>query len=152
MLKSNLNNPPQEVLSLHPQMREAFEWIREHFATAHSEGLRRHVISEGELFINIDTAQGVKRTEQMVEVHREYIDLHIPVNTSETIGYILIEDCTNPIAEFDTQRDFQKFDCQAKSYVKVDVGEFCMMMPGEGHAPLIAEGEIRKFCVKIRQL
>ncbi len=152
MLKANLNNPPQEVLSLHPQMQEAFEWIREHFTTAHTEGRRQHVIREGELFINIDTAYGVERSEQIVEVHRQYIDLHIPTNIPEIIGYIRVEDCANPIAEFDTERDFQKFNCQAKSYITVGVGEFCMMAPGEGHAPLIAQGEIRKFCVKIKAI
>lgn len=87
---------------------------------------------------------------QVLEVHHQYIDIHILLEGEETIGWKAIEDCTNETKPYDADADCALYAEPASAYVKMHPGEFMIVWPEDPHAPVIGEGKIRKLIVKVK--
>lgn len=143
-------NYADEYNQLHPNMSIALKWIKENYLTVHMKKVKKVIILKDKVYANIETVSMKEPTEQLIEVHRDYIDIHVPVNETEQIGWENINKLSNPIMPYDKQADIEKF-CQIPStYVKIHPGYFCIMMPSDGHAPLIGNGTLQKICVKVK--
>ena len=58
---------------------------------------------------------------------------------------------STPLGTFDTQKDIQFFDDEPQTYYTLRPGQFTMLLPEDGHAPMVGEGHIRKIIVKVRR-
>lgn len=141
---------PEAYFGLHPLMKEAFDWLRENYRTAHSNGNSRIEIRGNLLYANVETVQMKRSDEQRIEVHRRYIDIHVPVNTSETIGWRSTKSLAMPITEYDAGRDIAFYADVPEARCTITPGCFVIATPDDGHAPIIGEGELLKICIKIQ--
>ena len=71
------------IEALHPLLPQLFDYIRHHDLREADAG--RITLDGEKLFINIDEPQLRSREEQKLEVHRRYIDVHIPLSAPETV-------------------------------------------------------------------
>ena len=149
MIIGNINNT-KEIEKLHPLFKNAFDWLRSNWDTIHDSGKTRIELTPDCLFANIDTAQMKSAHEQIFEVHHKYIDIHIPINTAETIGWRPTYQIANNIQEYDHNLDRAFYADIALSYFTINPGEFIIMYPHDAHAPIIGKGEIKKICMKIK--
>ncbi len=141
------HSQPTEALG--ERFRQLFEYVRTHDLAKLSAG--RIVIDGDALYINLEDATLRKREEQLLEVHRRYIDVHFPLNGTETVGWSpLAELCEAKAEAYNEERDFRFYRQQAATYFTVAPGHFYVMFPEDAHAPIIGEGTLRKAVAKIR--
>lgn len=137
------------IESLHPQFKRLFEYLKSHDLKSLPFG--RIELDGSNLFINVDHPTLKKKEEQILEAHRAYIDIHVPVDGDEIIGWRAISDITVPSIEpFDKERDIAFYNQSSSTYVNVHPGEFLIAYPEDAHAPIIGEGQIRKIIAKIK--
>lgn len=148
MVLANLNDSDR-VAALHPLLKQLFDYVKSHDLSAVPAG--RIALAGDDLFINVSDARLVGRGEQKLEVHRAYMDVHIPLSGRETIGWRSLSDIASaPEAPFDTAGDFALYALPATAYVNVQPGEFLICFPEDAHAPVIGEGTLRKLIAKVR--
>lgn len=134
------------IESLHPAFAQVFEYIKTHNLL--DAPLERIVLDGDRLFINNVLAEAKAQSEQPLEAHRAYLDIHILLEGTERIGWRALGDCREPRAPFDVENDYMLFDQEATSYVDLLPGQFAIVYPEDAHAPLIGQGSIRKLIVK----
>ena len=137
MIISNLQNSNRIEL-LHPLFKQLFDYIKSHDLLHTPCG--RIELDGDNLFINNVNPTCVKESEQVLEVHRDYIDIHILLEGKERIG----------------KQAYQKEgDCALYSdiptvFVDLLPGQFAIVYPEDPHAPVIGEGKIRKLIAKVK--
>ncbi len=136
-----------KYVSLNPLFAYLVNFIEENDLNALAGG--KHVIKEGELFVNIDTVKGKTEEEAVIETHRRMIDIQIPLNVAETYGYIPL--CDLPEVEYNETKDITKYPgIKAQTLVTCKPGEFAIFFPQDGHQPCIACKEIHKAIFKVK--
>lgn len=138
-----------EVEKLNPLFASAFQWIRANWRTIHSTGVKQVKIDGDRVFANIDEAKMRSREEQVMEIHRKYIDIHVPVDCDEVIGWMAVSDLRHVRDEYDAALDRAFYTDKPERYVTLHPGEFAIMTPDDAHAPIIGEGVIHKICLKV---
>lgn len=135
--------------SLHPLLKPLFDYVKSHDLSSVPAG--RVVLRGDDLFINVSDAALLAREAQKLEVHRAYIDVHVPLSGPEVVGWRPLADIPcSPEAPFDTANDFALYAAPATAYVTVRPGQFLAVWPEDAHAPLIGEGRLRKLIAKVR--
>lgn len=135
--------------TLHPLFRRLFTYVKEHDLSRVAPG--RVTIDGDDLFINVSDAALKAAGEQKLEVHRRYIDVHIPLSGPETIGWSPLDTLdVDPDAPFDEAGDFALYTAPARSYVTLRPGDFCIVWPEDAHAPVIGTGILRKLIAKVK--
>lgn len=137
------------VERLHPLFREAFEWLRAHAASAHAAGVSPVTLKPGTLWANVETPTMKPRTEQVLELHRKYIDIHVPVDQAEVIGYLPASQLKHERDAYDEHRDIAFYTDVPIAHFTISPGEFAIFTPEDAHAPIIGEGVLKKICVKV---
>lgn len=132
---------------LHPLFKTAFDFIKSNNLLKMETG--RIELESNRLFINNIKANLIKKEKQALEIHKKYIDIHIPLDKTEIIGWKSLSDLNKPREKFDTEKDFALFDEPASNYIEVHPREFLIVFPEDAHAPVIGEGVLRKLIVKI---
>ena len=67
------------------------------------------------------------------------------------IGWNPTDELTDRLTDYDPVKDREFFATPAcASYVNVRPGEFLIVYPEDGHAPIIGEGKLRKLCAKVK--
>ncbi|MEG1564915.1 MAG: YhcH/YjgK/YiaL family protein [Bacteroides sp.] len=147
MIVSNLQNS-QRVEQLHPLFKTLFEYVKTH-DLLHTE-LGRIVIDGDRLFINNVNPDCVARDKQVLELHRDYIDVHIVLEGAETIGWKAIEDLTSETKPYAKEGDCALYADVPTTFVDLLPGQFAIVFPEDPHAPLIGQGKIRKLVAKVQ--
>ena len=147
MILSTLDNA-ERYFALHPLFNMLFDYVRTHDLSTVAAG--RIELQGRDLFINVSDATLKTRDEQKLEVHRAYIDVHIPLSGVEEIGIRSLSTLGNSDAPFNKQDDFALYSAPAGNYFQVHPNEFCIVYPEDAHAPIIGQGQLRKLIAKIR--
>ncbi|WP_329904369.1 YhcH/YjgK/YiaL family protein [Porphyromonas pogonae] len=134
--------------SLHPLFKDAFEYIKNNDLLHHELG--RIEIKGNDLFINNVNPDSMKQEDQLMEVHEDYLDIHILLEGKERIGWKPTFNCTKPKGEFDHENDYILYYDEPSAYVDLCPGQFAIVYPEDAHAPLIGQGKIRKLIVKVK--
>lgn len=132
---------------LHPRMKEVFEYVASHDFRDATTG--RIVLDGEKLFINLDEVELKDREEQVLEVHRRYIDVQIPLDLEEIFGWSALANLGEADVPYSDEKDFAFYRQQAEVYVPVKPGQFIIFFPEDAHAPLIGKGRQRKLIVKV---
>lgn len=134
MIKDHINNAHQYD-DLHPNFRSVLEILQSLNLNALQPG---HIELDGNyVYININETKGKNKEEAKLESHRRYIDIQMPLSGKETFGVKSTTNCTNPIGEFDTERDILFYEDTPTEYVTLNKGEFIIFFPDDAHAPCI---------------
>lgn len=142
-------NDTAEVEKLNPLFASAFQWIRANWRTIHSTGEKQVRIDGDRVFANIDVADMRSRERQVLEVHRRYIDIHVPVDKDEVIGWRPVEGLSQVLDGYDEALDRAFYTDKPEGYFTLHPGEFAIMTPRDAHAPIIGDGKIHKICLKV---
>lgn len=132
---------------LHPLLGTLFEFLRTNDLMSLPEG--RIELKGERLFLNVVECDLTKPEGKHLEAHRAYLDVHIPLSQSETIGWHALEKLGVPTNPFDEENDFATYDTPASTYIVVQPYEFLILYPEDAHVPLIGEGKIRKIVAKV---
>jgi len=109
----------------------------------------KHPIKGSDLFVNITTAKGRTKEAAVLETHINMIDIQIPLDTEETFGYTPLIDL--PDFEYNAEKDITKYGTTlAQTYVTCRPGQMAIFFPQDGHAPCIADRDIKKAIFKVK--
>ncbi len=141
-------NDSERYASLHPLFKQLFDYVKSHDL---SQVPAERITLDGErLFINVADPTLKDPENQVLEVHRRYIDVHFPLTGEETMGWspmsVLTTESVNPFNEED---DYAIYAEQSQSYHTIHPGEFAIVWPEDAHAPIIGKGTLRKLIAKV---
>jgi len=133
--------------SIHPRFKKAFEFLRNTDLVALPLG--KIELEGSDLFVNVVEIAGKSAEEARMETHNRYIDIQVPLSTTETMGWIAgnkLEQVTEP---YNPEKDITFFGDKASNLIQVKPLDFVIFFPTDGHQPGIAERKIKKIIVKI---
>lgn len=128
--------------------KQLFDYVKTH-DLLHTECGRIELAGD-DLFINNVNPTCVSASDQVLEVHRDYIDVHILLEGKERIGWKAIEDVTDLKQAYQKEGDCALYSDTPTSFVDLLPGQFLIVFPEDPHAPVIGEGKIRKLIGKVR--
>lgn len=133
--------------TLHPLFHKAFEYVKQNDLAQAPVG--KIVLDDDKLFISVSDVTGKIADEAKLESHAKYIDIQMPLNAVEIIGFLPAGECRNPIDGYNTSKDITFFTDKPSAYVQVEPGQFVILFPHDGHAPCIGRGPMRKLVIKV---
>ena len=135
---------------VNPRMQRAFEAIASTDWTAMETGI--HEIDGKDIYVNV-MERGLKSREAAkLEVHNEYIDIQVLISgKDETFGWSDRAELKQPKDAFNTEKDIQFFEDEPQTYYTLRPGQFTILFPEDGHAPMVGEGVVRKIIFKVRK-
>ena len=149
MIIDNLSNARQ-YFSLHPSFSEVFSYLDSIDWNNLTTGVIK--LNGEQLKITISESEMKTKDEAKLESHQKFIDIQIPVTKSETFGWHSLRTLKESVNGYDDAKDIEFFDDEPTAYITVQPGEFAVFFPGDGHAPLVGEGKIKKIIVKVAVL
>ena len=138
----------ERYYSLHPLFKQLFDYVKTHDL---SQVPAERITLDGErLFINVADASLKSPEEQVLEVHRRYIDVHFPLSSNEVMGWSPLQGLqTESVNPFNEEDDYAVYAETAQTYLTIRPGEFVIVWPEDAHAPIIGEGKLRKLIAKV---
>jgi biofilm protein TabA len=131
--------------ALHPRFAEAFRFLRGVYGVP--DGSRE--IAGRDLYVMVSTVHGKTRSEAFLESHRKYIDIHYCLESTEEIGWRALARCASIDKPYDGHTDVQTYADGPETWCIVPAGSFVIFFPEDAHAPLVANGMIRKAVIKV---
>lgn len=147
MIVSTLKNSSR-IECLHPLFKTLFDYVKTH-DLLYTELGRIEIVGD-DLFINNVHPECVAQDKQVLEVHHDYIDVHILLEGMETIGWKAIEDVRSEIKAYEKEGDCALYSDAATTFVNLYPGQFAIVYPEDPHAPIIGKGKIRKLIAKVK--
>lgn len=132
---------------LHPRFAAAFDLLRNFDFDAAEDGPAE--IDGERLTINMLRRELKSREDAKLEAHERYVDIQYMHRGEEVFGWMVTDDCKEPIGEFDAEKDVIKFDDEPDGYFPLMEGMFVLFFPEDAHAPMVGEGEVEKLVVKV---
>jgi YhcH/YjgK/YiaL family protein len=146
MIVDSLKNL-EKYVSLNPLFAKVVEYINNNDLNNRPEG--KELIDGEDLFANFCMAEGKSIEAAKLETHDKMIDIQIPLNCPETMGYTPRESL--PMMEYDSVKDLTFYDDKAQQYVTIFPGMFAIFFPQDGHAPCISDtAKIKKVIFKVK--
>lgn len=133
---------------VHPAMKTFFDFIKSR--DFNELPLGRIDIHEDEIYVNNLDINGVDACYQPLEMHKQYIDVHIVLGGEEKIGWKPIERISTFSKKYNEENDCALTRELPDTYVTLHPGDFCIVFPEDAHAPAISDGKIRKLIGKIK--
>lgn len=147
MIVDSLNNRAL-YYGVSPRMQKAFEWIVSTDWTALEAGT--HELDGKAIFANVMDVDLKRQPDAKLEIHDRYIDIQVLISgEKETFGWSERKDLKLPLGPFDAQKDIQFFDDVPQTCYTLRPGQFTVLLPDDGHAPMIGQGRVRKIIVKV---
>lgn len=137
----------EKYLSLNPNFVKAMEFLQN--SNLQDLPLGRNEICGDLIFANVVEAKSKSKSEAPIEIHRKYIDVHVPLSGDELIGYTPLAEL--PYADFVEADDAALYplSLSARDYFNVRRGEFAIFFPQDGHAPAITPTPLKKIILKV---
>ncbi len=133
--------------SVHKRFKKAFDFL---------ETIDLKNCTEGTFEVNGSNIKSIismnelkSRRDATLEMHKKYIDIHIPISGDETFGWKPAEKLENSIEKYDSENDFELFHDTPTTYFTLAPGNFAIFLSEDAHAPLIGDGELKKIIFKI---
>ena len=133
--------------ALHPLFQRALDHIRDTDFFALAPG-RYNIVGE-DLIAIVEQVPGKTKEMARLEAHRRYIDIPLVLEGDEQMGWKPLADCHNPVSEHSMEKDIRFFHDAPASWVAVPPDHFCIFFPEDAHAPLVANGQVRKVIFKV---
>ena len=148
MIIDTINNS-SKYLGLHPLFSKAFDFINQNDVANLPDGVLE--ITEG-LKVIVNTANGKTAEASLAkfECHDKNIDIQVCVKGLETIAWKPREKCFTPNGEYNPEKDVRFFNDAPDMSFQLTDGQFVIFYPGDVHAPMIGEGEIKKLVFKVK--
>ena len=147
MILDSLKNKAQYA-ALHPRFQQVFDFIDNNDVASLPCG--RHDIDGDNIYVVVQEWDLRELKEARLELHRKYIDIQMLLSgPNEVFGWSEKKDCLTPEADFDEAKDVQFFTDTPPCFYSVGEGQFSILFPEDGHAPMLGEGHVKKCIFKI---
>lgn len=105
-----------------------------------------------DVYVNVMTYEPRPKEGATAETHRRYADIQLILEGEELMGVPIGE--LTPDTEYAPEKDIQILSGPF-AFVTMKPGDWCLFMPGEGHAPSVRDPEsgcnkVKKAVFKIR--
>ena len=136
-----------KYLSLNPNFAKALEFLQN--SNIAELPLGRNEVYGDLVYANVVEVKVKSKEEAPIEIHRKYIDVHVPLSGDEVIGYTPLNEL--PYADFVEEDDAALYPASllARDYLNVKIGEFAIFFPQDGHAPAITDKPLKKIIIKV---
>ena len=131
--------------SLNPLFEQAIEFLKSTDLNAHEIGKVK--LQGDDLVVNFAQARPKTKEEAKLETHNRFIDIQIPLDGVEVMGYTPRADL--PEAEYNAEKDITFYPGLAESYLTINPGMFAIFFPEDGHAPGVTPDGVKKVIVKV---
>lgn len=146
MIVDNIKNAPL-YYNVHKRFQTAFEFLETIDFNSCNEGTFE---VDGNNIKSIISTNNLKaKSDAVLETHKKYIDIHIPISDNETFGWKSAKELEYSIDSYDSENDFELFRDIPTTYFTISPGEFAVFLSEDAHAPLIGVGELKKIIFKI---
>ena len=147
MSLDSLKNKAQYA-ALHPRFQAVFDFIDNNDVASLPCG--RHDIDGDNIFVMVQELDLREVSAARLELHRKYIDIQLLLSgPNEIFGWSEKKDCLTAETEFDEQKDIQLFTDIPQCFYSVGEGQFSILFPEDGHAPMLGEGHVKKCIFKV---
>ena len=136
------------IEQLHPLFKKAFDFLKSTDFSTKEAG--KIVLDGDDLYVSIAEPVGKSKDAAKMETHNKYIDIQMPLTTTETMGWKATKELKKITQPYNEEKDITFFADTPTTYIQVQPGEFAIFFPEDGHAPGIAEGNFKKVIVKVR--
>ncbi len=136
-----------KYVALNPLFQDVVDYINNNDLASMPTG--KVLIKGNELYANFTVAKGKAKAEAKLESHDVMIDIQIPFNVPESMGYTPRTDLDEQ--PYNAEKDITFYDGLAQQYITVHPGMFVIFFPQDAHAPCVSEAsEIRKVIFKMK--
>lgn len=129
-------------------LSEALKWVAEHDKDNFEKGTT-FIRDDKRIKVNAEIVAMLPQGKQMLEAHRQFIDIHVPISSEETIGWSSLKHLRNITQEYDSEKDIEFYGDEPQSFLTVYPGQCVIFFPEDAHAPNIGVGRHKKLCIKI---
>lgn len=135
--------------SMNPYFKQAFDYVK---STDWSKVEPGKTLLDGKnCYINYIDQTGKTVEVAKFETHNDYLDIQIPLDGEELMGYMPVEELKQPDAPYNPEKDITKYSDKGDCLIKVKPMHFAIFWPWDGHQPCIGEGkQWHKLVVKIK--
>lgn len=134
--------------SVNPRLERAFDYLKSTDLSALEPG--KYEIEGKEIFLNLMDRELKTKETAKIEVHNDYLDVQLVLEGTESFGWSERCNLTQPQSPFNAEKDVQLFDDVPQTYYTLKPGQFTILLPEDGHAPLVGEGRVRKAILKVK--
>jgi YhcH/YjgK/YiaL family protein len=138
----------ERYFPLNRHFEKVFKFLRSRPLHALTEG--RHVIDGDNACLTVSVCDGKEAGDARLEVHDSYIDIQMPLEGVETIGWRDRSHCEQLAGRYDEAHDVAFFDDPPAAFFTLDPLTLAILFPHDAHAPLIGNGKIKKIVVKVK--
>lgn len=147
MIISDLKNSSR-VEILHPLFKPLFDYVKS--CDLFCAQLGRIELDGDNLYIMNSEVDAIPQEKQVLELHHQYIDVHILLEGRERIGWKAADDLTQEVKAYSSDGDCALYGDAPSMWVDLLPGQFVIVYPEDAHAPCIGEGKIRKLIAKVK--
>lgn len=147
MIVLNYQNSDR-IECLHPLFKTLFDYVKSHDLLRTALG-RIDVMGDDLFIMNVE-ADAVWAEQPVLELHHQYIDVHILLEGRERIGWKATDDLTQEVKAYSSDGDCALYGDAPSMWVDLLPGQFVIVYPEDAHAPCIGEGKIRKLIAKVK--
>lgn len=139
----------ERYVQIHEHFSKVYDFIRKN--DLHTLSVGKHEIDGKNVWVTISEqdALGLDSVPEL-EVHDTYIDIHVPLEGTETIGWRDRSKCSGVDVEYDAEKDFAMLKEEPEVFVSVDPDNFVICFPKDAHAPLMGTGKLKKAVFKVK--
>ncbi|MDR3132548.1 MAG: YhcH/YjgK/YiaL family protein [Prevotellaceae bacterium] len=138
----------ERYFSLNRHFEKVFKFLRSQPLHELAEG--RYAIDGDNAYLTVSVGEGRNAGDAKLEVHDSYIDIQMPLEGVETIGWRDRCYCEQLSGTYDEAKDIAFFDDPAETFFTLEPMTLAILFPHDAHAPLIGEGKIKKLVVKVK--
>ncbi|MCG9626390.1 YhcH/YjgK/YiaL family protein [Vibrio mediterranei] len=111
-------------------------------------------VSGSDVFVNRIRGQAKDVEDALVEVHDEYIDIHLVLSGKEKLGYSLrVNESEDELEKFVDDAKLSRH-MSGEQFVILEQGNYCVFLPGEWHRPMLKalsdDHIVDKVVIKVR--
>ena len=135
--------------SVHPLFAKAFEFL--YSIDLKNVEVGKYEISEGLNYVVVEK-EGMTSEESTAkfECHNKHIDIQLCIRGKENLGWKPRNDCKSLKAEYNAEKDVLFYNDSPDTFFELTDNQFVIFFPEDVHAPMIADGIIKKLIVKVR--
>ena len=149
MIIDTLKNA-SKYFSVHPLFAKAFEYIQKTDLGGIEMG--KYEIDGDNLKAIFSSKKGMTAAESVAkfECHNKHIDIQLCIKGVEQMGWKPREKCTTENGGYNAEKDVQLYSDAPDMYFQLTDGQFAIFFPGDVHAPMIGDSEIKKLVIKVK--
>jgi len=134
--------------AMHPLFVQAFAFLRRPDLAQMEAG--RYEIDGDRLYAMVFADDGKDRGNDVLEAHRQYIDIQYTISGAECHGWKSTASCTDVKTDYDENVEAILFFDAPAVWVDAPPSHFVVFLQDDAHSPMNGKGRLHKVVVKVK--